>query len=167
MTPDDLRTVQRSWASLAPRRAELLPALARQFTCVGIPPADAAVRAGWLLCAVGELVDLLPVPSQLATRARALGETWPDPRTAPSFAVDGQAWLAAAAACLPSWSGEVTDAWRQAWLLLSEVVAAEALSPFAADPLDPRPPAVGGHGPNPGGARTEPDAAPPEEGDHP
>ena len=102
-----------------------------QFTqqCQLVVPADE--RAEWLLYAVSVLVDLLPVPSQLAGRARTLGQTWPDPLVAPSFANEGRAWLGAAAECQPSWSPTVEHAWRQAWLLLSDVLAAESLSPFA------------------------------------
>ena len=51
--------------------------------------------------------------------------------TAPSFAVEGAAWLAAAADCCPAWCDADAAAWRQAWLLLSDVLAVEALSPFA------------------------------------
>jgi hypothetical protein len=80
--------------------------------------------------AVDELVGLLPVPSVLAARARDLGTSWPEPLTAPCYAVDGRAWMAAAAACSPSWTEATASAWRQAWLLLSDELAAETLSPF-------------------------------------
>jgi hypothetical protein len=136
MTPDDLNAVQRSWSELRVRRVLLLAALARRFHGASSSPGGAAVRAGWLLAAVEELVGLLPCPSQLAERARDLGETWPDPLIAPSYAIDGRAWMGAARECLATWSERTEDAWRQAWLLLSDVLAAETLSPFTDRPAD-------------------------------
>jgi hypothetical protein len=133
MTPEDVATVQRSWAELC-RHPALDAALTRQFEAFEhtepstIP---ASTRADFLRRAVAELVDLLQAPSRLADRARALGQTWPDPQVAPCFAREGRAWLAAAAECQASWSPSVENAWRQAWLLLSDVLAAESLSPFA------------------------------------
>jgi len=143
MTSDDLATVQRSWTLLRPRRAALLDALTRRFEVLGPPSFDPATRARWLLDVVEELVELLTTPSVLASRASALGATWPDPHTAPSFGAEGRAWLDAAEVCQPGWSKETALAWKQAWLLLSDVLAAEALSPFADDPL-PRPRPVDG-----------------------
>ena len=130
MTPDDLAAVQRSWDELSRTRLALQRALTRQYELAPTSPVPADERAEWLAYAVSVLVDLLPVPSRLADRARALGETWPDPLVAPSFATEGRAWLHAAAECQPSWSPTVESAWRQAWLLLSDVLAAESLSPF-------------------------------------
>lgn len=113
-------------------------ALTRRFEAAP-SPIPAAQRAGWLLDAVEDLVDLLPVPSGLASRARDLGATWPDPHRAPSFTVEGRAWMCASAECLPTWTVCTEGAWRQAWLLLSDVLAAESLSPFAeASTLDDR-----------------------------
>jgi hypothetical protein len=134
VTPDDLCIVQRTWEQLRTRRATVLSALIAWFDELGPSSIDAAARAGWLFGAVDELVGLLAAPSSLATRARALGATWPDPLTAPSFAIEGRAWLAAGSACAPTWSDETATAWKQAWLLLSDVLAAEALSPFVVDP---------------------------------
>ena len=130
MTPDDLAAVQRSWAELDRKRLALQRALTSQYELAAASPVPADERAEWLLYAVSVLVDLLPVPSRLAHRARTLGQTWPDPLVAPSFANEGRAWLGAAAQCQPSWTPSVETAWRQAWLLLSDVLAAEALSPF-------------------------------------
>lgn len=129
MTPDELITVQRSWSRLLGDRPALLAALTERFAAASgtIEPAD---RARWLLAAADELVELLPAPSRLATQARAIGATWPDPLTAPSYATEGRAWLAAAADRDPRWSDEEALAWKGAWLLLSDVLAAEALSPF-------------------------------------
>jgi hypothetical protein len=90
-------------------------------------------RARWLLSAVEQLVDLLPAPSLLADRARDLGATWPDPCTAPCFAIEGSAWMGAARDCAPTWTESTEAAWRQAWFLLSDVLAAETLSPFTDD----------------------------------
>jgi hypothetical protein len=131
MTPDDLAAVHRSWAELRRTRLALQRALTRQYEQAPASPLPADERAEWLIYAVSVLVDLLPVPSRLADRARALGEAWPDPLVAPSFAIEGRAWLAAAAECQPCWSPAVETAWRQAWLLLSDVLAAESLSPFS------------------------------------
>ena len=136
MSPDDLTTVQRSWSELRRQRDSLLAGLTRRFDVAPASPLAAAVRAAWLLDAVEELVGLLSAPSSLAERARALGETWPDPLIAPSFAIEGRTWMGAARECLPTWSERTELAWRQAWLLLSDVLAAEALSPFADDPHD-------------------------------
>jgi hypothetical protein len=133
MTPDDLVTVERSWAELRARRDPLLAALERRFEAAVGSPTAAGLRAAWLLCAVEELVGLLPAPSRLATRARDIGETWPDPCTAPCFGVEGRVWMGAARECLPTWTDRAEAAWCQAWLLLSDVLAAEALSPFCDD----------------------------------
>jgi len=134
VTPDDLTHVQHSWAQLCDRRDSLLVELTLSFRSLpNLNPAstfDAPSRAEWLLCAVEELVELLPAPSKLATRARALGHRWPDPLAAPSYEIEGRAWMAAATRCSPSWSEPIEAAWRQAWLLLSDVLAAETLSPF-------------------------------------
>ena len=149
MTSDDLAAVQRSWALLRPRRAALLDALVRRFEVLGPPTFDPATRARWLLDVVQELVGLLATPSVLASRATALGATWPDPHTAPCFAAEGRAWLDAAEVCLPGWTQETALAWKQAWLLLSDVLAAEALSPFADEPALRPDPAVGPNRPEP------------------
>ena len=130
VTPDDLVTVERSWCELRAQRGPLLAALARRFEDAAPSPDAAEVRAEWLLAAVEELVGLLTAPSRLATRARDIGETWPDPLTAPCFGVEGRAWMGAARECLPTWTDRAEAAWCQAWLLLSDVLAAEALSPF-------------------------------------
>ena len=134
MSPDDLSAVQRSWSELRLRRDPLAAALSRRFEEAPISSLAANVRAAWLLDAVQELVGLLSAPSRLAERARILGETWPDPLIAPSYAIEGRAWMGAAYECLPTWSERTEGAWRQAWLLLSDVLAAESLSPFADDP---------------------------------
>lgn len=131
MTPDDLRTVQRSWLDLRRRRASLITELACRFDQAGPSAIAPSTRAEWLFGTVAELVELLAAPSQLAERACDLGKTWPDARTAPSFGLEGRVWMAAACACLPTWNRKVELAWRQAWLLLSDVLAAETLSPFS------------------------------------
>lgn len=131
MSPDGVRTVQRSWVVLRRRRAAMLRALAGRFVSpagVGIAPDE---RAAWLFDAVAALVELLPSPSQLEARACALGSTWPDSGTHPTFALEGRAWMAAAAECSPEWTPAIDAAWRQAWLLLSDVLAVETLAPFS------------------------------------
>ena len=128
MTPGDLATVDRSWIDLVERRGELLDALNAWFTAAGV--AMPASRAIWLVDAVARLVGVLSSPSVLAGRAPGLLACWPDPAARPSYAVDGRAWMAAARECVPSWSEDVEASWKQGWLLLSEVLAAETLSPF-------------------------------------
>jgi hypothetical protein len=134
MTPDDLLTVQRSWAQLRRRRGQLVAALTDLFVAVDTSAIPPSIHAAWLCDAVDELVGLLATPSRLATQARTLGASWPDPRTAPSFAVEGRAWMAAAAECISDWSDQTATAWKEAWFLLSDVLATEALSPFAGHP---------------------------------
>jgi hypothetical protein len=131
MTPDHIAIVQASWSELDGRLRSMLPALAAAYDADPRSSLPAGTRAAWLIDAVDSLVDHLRSPSRLAARARRLASTWPDHRAAPSFAVDGQAWMAAAARALPTWSAEIEEAWRQAWLLLSESLAVEALSPFS------------------------------------
>jgi hypothetical protein len=41
--------------------------------------------------------------------------------------------MAAAREVCPSWSAHIELAWQRAWLLLSEELAEESLSPFAAE----------------------------------
>jgi hypothetical protein len=142
MTPDDVGAVQASWSELRCLQEPLVAGLARRFAAAGTSPIPPAERARWVIGAVEDLVGLLPAPSRLAARARALGATWPDPCTAPSPGVEGRAWLAAACDCLPGWTPRTEAAWRQAWVLLSDVLAAEALSPFEVDPR----PGAAGHG---------------------
>ena len=98
---------------------------------LGPSNAGARLRAAWLYSAVDELVALLASPSRLAERACDLGQSWPDASCAPCYAVEGRAFMSAAAELVPSWSDATDAAWRQAWLLLSDVLAAETLSPFA------------------------------------
>jgi hypothetical protein len=136
VSPDDLDAVGRSWADLRGRQAELVEQLEAAFRSVG-PVELAAPRARWLVDAVAELVGLLPTPSRLGQRARELAGTWPLEGTAPTFAVDGHAWMQAGRHASPSWTGQTEEAWRHAWLLLSDELAEQALSPFAV----PRPPA--------------------------
>jgi len=131
MNADDVSTVQRTWSELRRRRTLLLEDLTCRLAVLSAGNISARLRASWLYSAVDELVDLLASPSRLAERARDLGATWPDPSTAPCYAVEGRAWMAAAAAVLPGWTDANDAAWRQAWLLLSDVLAAETLSPFA------------------------------------
>ena len=128
--PEDITAVERSWSQLHCCQEAMLTGLAGRFEPLSVSAAAATIRARWLIDATEALVGLLATPSSLTKRAEALGETWPDPLTAPSFAVEGQAFLATARECAPMWSARVEDAWRQGWLLLSEVLAAEALAPF-------------------------------------
>jgi hypothetical protein len=130
MSPEDLGTVDRSWAELRYRQGELVERLESAFRCVGATDA-AGARARWLVYAVSELVDLLLAPSRLGDRARVLADSWPLTGTAPSFAVEGQAWMRAARTVSSSWTKDTEQAWRHAWLLLSDVLADETLSPFA------------------------------------
>jgi hypothetical protein len=130
MSPEDLAAVDRSWADLRRRRPELLAHLEATFVLVDHPDL-AATRARWLVDAMSGLVGLLPAPSRLGERAPRLASEWPVPGTTPTFAVEGQAWMRAAAEVWPDWTHETKRAWHHAWLLLSDVLAAESLSPFA------------------------------------
>lgn len=134
MTPEDLMIVQDSWGEFFEHCSPISAALASQFQAVAGSPSAAEQRADWLFSAVEQLVGLLSAPSSLAEAARAVGETWPDPQTTPTFAIEGRAWMTAAGTCLTTWSARTEAAWRQAWFLLSEVLAAETLSPFADRP---------------------------------
>jgi hypothetical protein len=95
-------------------------------------PADG--RARWLIDAVTELVGLLRAPSELAAAARRRAAMFPCQGSAPTFSVEGRAFLRAAASIDPSWSARDDRAWRQAWLLLADVLAEQSLSPFADPP---------------------------------
>ena len=139
MSPDDVAVVERSWDELRRGRGALVERLARSYDSV-TPTCDAEARAGWLCDAVAELVGLLAAPSQLELRARQLAETWPDPDSAPSFRVDGVAWMHAAGEVCPTWTASSERAWRRAWLLLSDVLAEDSLSPFACPSHDGAPP---------------------------
>ncbi len=131
MSPEELVEVRRSWADLNHREAELVEHLQASFRSVD-PPSLAAPRARWLVAAVADLVGLLAAPSRLGERALRHAVRWPVPGAAPSFRIEGQAWLRAAGDACPSWTDETERAWRQAWVLLSDVLAEESLSPFAA-----------------------------------
>jgi hypothetical protein len=139
MCPEDLTDVRESWTELRVRRGDLIDRLAVSYGAV-ITPEVAQQRARWLVDAVAGLVDLLTTPSQLADRARELAQTMPAPCSAPTFFLDGNAWMSAAGDVCPTWTDRSEHAWRQAWMLLSDVLANESLSPFA------RPPDDFGHG---------------------
>ena len=57
-------------------------------------------------------------------------EKLPQPSSAPTFVLDGTAWMIAAREVSAGWSDCLERSWRQAWLLLSEVLANESLPPF-------------------------------------
>jgi hypothetical protein len=130
VSPDDLAAVDRSWAGLQEQREPLVAELEASFAAVE-PSGLARPCARWLVDAVDELVGLLTAPSRLGERARQLAETWPVTGRAPTFAVEGRAWMDAASEVCPSWSSQIELAWQRAWLLLSEELAEESLSPFA------------------------------------
>jgi hypothetical protein len=136
VSPDDLAAVDRSWAELDDRRGQLAARLEASFARTD-PTALAARRALWLVDAVAELVGLLTAPSRLGERARRLTRAWPLPGQAPTFAIEGRAWMRAAREVCPTWSPQTEQAWHRAWVLLSDVLAEEALSPFAGQlPVD-------------------------------
>lgn len=129
MCPEDLAAVGESWTELQIRRGDLVDSLAVSYGVI-IPPEVAEQRARWLVGAVAGLIDLLTTPSQLADRARELAQTLPAPGSAPTFFLDGNSWMSAAGNVCPTWTDSSEHAWRQAWLLLSDVLANESLSPF-------------------------------------
>ena len=69
MTPEDLTTVQGSWAEFRRLRDPMLAALSTRFGAVSVSPTAAGSSATWLFSAVDELVGLLSAPSLLAERA--------------------------------------------------------------------------------------------------
>lgn len=153
MSPEDLATVERSWAELRDRRDDLVEQLTHRYETIYETIHETIdetshgtidetsmmsnVRASWLVDAVAELVGLLSAPSRLGERARTLATTWPDSANAPSFRMDGRAWMDAAGATSSSWTERTERAWLHAWLLLSDVLAAEALSPFSDSSVGP------------------------------
>ena len=119
-----------SWAELRLHSEALADRLAASYRVV-LPPQTAEQRAQWLVVAVTELVGLLTAPSQLAARARDVAAAVPQPSSAPTFVLDGTAWMIAAREVSAYRSDCMECAWRHAWLLLSEALANESLSPFA------------------------------------
>ena len=132
MSPDDLAIVDRSWAELQPLRDSLVASLSASLPGCDLSQADA--RARWLIDSVTDLVGLLRTPSELGAAARRRAATFPCAGSAPTFNVEGRAFLRAAASIGPSWSPSDGRAWRQAWLLLADVLAEQLLSPFADPP---------------------------------
>jgi hypothetical protein len=130
MSPEELASVCESWTELQHRRPEIVTSLGEMYGAV-MSEAVAADRARWLVDAVSELVTLLTAPSQLGDRARELAQCLPGAETAPTFVLDGSAWMIAARDACSTWTDASEHAWRQAWLLLSDVLANESLSPFA------------------------------------
>ena len=126
MNPADIASVRRSWAELEPRRIPLARELAASL---GGPVTSASPRAARLVDAVGELVDLLAVPSLLEQHAHRLVTEWQG--APPCAGVEGEAWVAAARLIAPSWSDGDELAWHHAWLVLCDVLAGCARSPFA------------------------------------
>lgn len=138
MRPEDITAVQGSWTELRRSTAAMRTGMAGRFEALTGSAAAATVRAQWMIDATESLVGLLAVPSALTERAQALGGSWPDPLTAPSFAVDGRAWIETARDVHPGWTPQVEAAWREGWRLLSEVLAAESLAPFQTAGADER-----------------------------
>ena len=130
MSPEELAQVCESWTELRHHRSEIVASLGDMYGAV-LPEAEAVARARWLVDAVSELVTLLTAPSQLGERARELAHCLPGAETAPTFVLDGSAWMIAARDASDTWTDACEHAWRQAWLLLSDVLAIESLSPFA------------------------------------
>ena len=130
MSPEELALVCESWTELHQCRREIVSSLGESYGAV-LARQTADERARWLIDTVSELVSLLSAPSQLADRARELAQSLPGSETAPTFVLDGNAWMVAARETCGAWTESCEHAWRQAWLLLSDVVANESLSPFA------------------------------------
>jgi hypothetical protein len=130
MSPEELAIVGNSWCELQLAPDEIANRLAASYATV-LEPHAAEERARWLVGAVTELVGLLSSPSQLAERARQLAQSLPASTVPPTFKLDGAAWMSAACAVSRCWSTSSEHAWRRAWLLLSDVLANESLSPFA------------------------------------
>lgn len=133
MSPEELAQVCESWTELQHRRGQIVASLGEMY-CSVLAEQVAADRARWLVDAVAELVTLLSSPSQLGDRARELAQRLPGADTAPTFVLDGSAWTIAARDACSIWTDSCEHAWHQAWLLLSDVLANESLSPFAGPP---------------------------------
>jgi hypothetical protein len=133
VSPEELATVERSWSDLRGRKTELVEHLADSLDVVDGGGAEGltGARSRWLAGAVGELVGVLSSPSRLGARARELAQSWPVAGTMPCFAVEGRAWMGVVRDLGVTWNERIETAWHHAWLLLSEVLADEALSPFA------------------------------------
>jgi hypothetical protein len=127
--------VRRTAAQLDARRDALLSELERALTDAGVERADR--RARWLVECIPELVELLAIPSRLCLRARELAARWPDAGPAPSYHIDGHAWIVSAGALAPAWTRRTETAWSHAWLLLSDVLAEQVASPFGDGCCDP------------------------------
>jgi hypothetical protein len=131
--PEDIATVERSVALLCAQGPILYDHLETSLRAAGAT-GDTAGRARWLVSSVVELAALLAVPSRLERRARGLADTVPEGAPAPTFRVEGRAWMHAARELCPGWSARTEEAWHHAWLLLSNVLDNESLSPFADPP---------------------------------
>ena len=103
MTPDDLTAVRRSWTELRRRRAAFLERLDAALGSIG-GPSDGG-RAGRLVAAADELVDVLATPSDLAARARTIVTAWPPTIGLPRLDVDAIAWRRARRRGLPDVDG--------------------------------------------------------------
>jgi len=136
MSPEQLALVCESWADLRTRCDSITDRLAQSYSTV-IELDQAGQRARWMVHAVTELVGLLTSPSLLADRARELAQSLPASAIALTFTLDGNAWMNAGRDVCPVWTESCEQAWRGAWLLLSDVVANESLSPFTATPPTP------------------------------
>lgn len=130
MSPEELAQVSETWTEMQHRRGQIAASLGEMYSAV-LAEAIATERARWLVNAVSELVTLLSSPSQLGDRARELAHSLPGADTAPTFVLDGSAWMIAARDACTTWTDSCEHAWRQAWLLLSDVLSNESLSPFA------------------------------------
>jgi hypothetical protein len=130
MSPEELAIVCRSWTELQLMPDEIAARVAESYATT-LDPSGAEKRARWLVAAVTELVGLLTSPSQLAERARQLAQSLPASTVAPTFKLDGTAWMRAASSVSQSWGPSSEHAWRRAWLLLSDALANESLSPFS------------------------------------
>jgi hypothetical protein len=137
MTPEDVVVVQRSWTRLVAQReafaARLGAALAVQRGMAIGPP-----HAARLLAIADELIPLLATPSALAARVGALVSTWPPGAPAPSVEVDADTWALVARDLLATWTPHDEVAWRRAWVLLVDVLAADCLAPFPGPAPDVR-----------------------------
>jgi hypothetical protein len=124
MTSEEIRIVGDSWCAATARDdGALTDALAASL--------GADVAARWLCDGVDELVGLLATPSTLGARARSLDRMRPPGVPTPRFAVEGVALLSAVRTVCDALPDQVEHAWRRAWHLLAEELAAEQLSPFS------------------------------------
>ena len=125
MTPAEIDAVVGAWRSLAPRRGELLEVVAAHLPVTDDWPPKA--RAAWILEAVDRCSGCLGQASCMDEVAASMVEAR-RVRATSALRIDGRALLVGVELSMPlEPAGRV--AWRRAWQLFAELVAALLLGP--------------------------------------